>query len=154
MRTVEIPNDILLSHVRQLIAEGHTVTIRVKGVSMRPCLENGRDNVVLAAATTIKKRDVVLAECSPGRYVLHRVIKIKGDTLTLMGDGNLKETERCRATDVAGVVIALLRGGKRVDCRSRKWKIYSGIWLTLRPGRRILLAIYRSFRKREKAYDR
>ena len=141
MRTVEIPNDILLSHVRQLIAEGHTVTIRVKGISMRPCLENGRDSVVLA-------------ECSPGRYVLHRVIKIKGDHLTLMGDGNLKETERCRAADVAGVVIALLRGGKRVDCRSRKWKIYSGIWLSLRPGRRILLAIYRSFRKREKDYDR
>ena len=154
MRTVEIPNDILLSHVRQLIAEGHTVTIRVKGVSMRPCLENGRDSVVLAAATTIKKRDVVLAECSPGRYVLHRVIKIKGDHLTLMGDGNIKDTESCRTDNIAGVVITLIREGKPIACRSRKWKIYSGIWLTLRPGRRILLAVYRSFRKREKAYDR
>ena len=143
MRTVEIANDILLGHVRELIAEGHTATIRVKGISMRPFLENGRDSVVLAAVDTLKRGDVVLAEISPGQYVLHRVIKIDGTTLTLMGDGNSKGTERCRIIDVAGIVTALIRKGKIVECNSRKWRIYSKIWLSLRPLRRYLLFIYR-----------
>ena len=143
MRTVDIPNDILLSHVRQLIEEGHTVTIRVKGVSMRPFLEGGRDSVVLAAATTLKKGDVVLAEYRPGKYVLHRIIQIEGNTLTLMGDGNLKETEKCCTDNIAGVAVALIRKGRKIDCGSRKWKNHSMIWLALHPVRRYLLAIYR-----------
>jgi len=143
MRTVDIPNDILLSHVRQLIEEEHTVTIRVKGVSMRPFLEDRRDSVVLAAATALKKGDIVLAECRPGKYVLHRIIQIEGNTLTLMGDGNLKETEKCCTENIVGVAIALIRKGKRMDCSSQEWKNQSMIWLALHPVRRYLLAIYR-----------
>ena len=143
MRTVEIPNYILLSSVRQLISEGHTTTIRVKGNSMQPFLKNGRDSVVLAAAAVLQEGDVVLAEFSPGKYVLHRIIKIDGTDLTLMGDGNTKGTEKCSAGDVAGTVITFIRNGKNIDCNNIKWKIYSKIWLALFPLRRYLLGIYR-----------
>ena len=143
MRRVEISNDILLSSVRRLIEEGHTATIRVKGVSMRPFLEDGRDSVVLAAADTLKKGDVVLAEIARGQYVLHRIIKMDGTALTLMGDGNPKGTEKCRIVDVAGIAIALIRKGKTVECDSCKWRVYSKIWPALRPLRRYLLFIYR-----------
>ena len=145
MRTVKIPNDILLGQVRQLINKGHTVTILVKGNSMRPFLEGGRDSVELAYAGTLKKGDIVLAEITPGKYVLHRIIKIYGTSLTLMGDGNLRETETCSAENIAGITIAVIRKGKKIDCRSRKWKNLSMFWFTMRPMRRYLLAIYRQF---------
>jgi len=141
MRRVEIPNDILLSSVRRLIEEGHTATIRVKGVSMRPFLEDGRDSVVLATADTLKKGDVVLAEIARGQYVLHRIIKMDGTALTLMGDGNPKGTESCNITDIAGVVTAFIRKGKRTECSSRKWRVYSKVWPALRPVRRYLLFV-------------
>ena len=143
MRRVEIPNDILLGNVRQLIAEGHTATIRVKGNSMRPFLEGGRDSVVLAAVAALKKGDVVLAEITPGQYVLHRIIKMDGTALTLMGDGNPKGTECCDNADIAGVVTAFIRKEKMVECSSRRWRVYSKIWPALRPVRRYLLFIYR-----------
>ena len=40
-------NDILLSEVAGLLCEGKTVTIPVRGNSMRPFLADGRDSVVL-----------------------------------------------------------------------------------------------------------
>lgn len=57
-----IPNEILLGCAKQMLAEGHTVTLRVAGYSMRPLLEHRRDSVVLAAAEGCKLHDVVLAE--------------------------------------------------------------------------------------------
>ena len=151
MRKVELPNDILLSGVRQMIEEGHTVTIRVKGNSMRPFLEGERDSVVLSGLNSgsgkgeLKEKDVILAEIAPGTYVLHRVIGIDGDTITLMGDGNLRGKERCRTEDIAGIVTTLIRNGREIDCRSRKMRRYSGIWIALRPMRRLLLVSYRVF---------
>ena len=143
MRKVEIPNDILLSNVRRLIEEGHTTTIRVKGISMRPFLENGRDSVVLSAGSILEKGDIVLAEIAPGKYVLHRIIKINGNNLLLMGDGNYKGTESCRIADVAGIATTLIRKGKMVESSSLKWRTYSKIWSALRPLRRLLLAVYK-----------
>ncbi len=45
--TVELPNEVFLKEVRTLIADGHHVTLRVRGVSMRPFLEDRRDKIVL-----------------------------------------------------------------------------------------------------------
>ena len=71
----QFPNDKFLPEVVRLLDEGYTVTLRLKGYSMRPFLENNRDKALLVKARDIKKGDPVLAEISPGHYVLHR-----GDT--------------------------------------------------------------------------
>ncbi|MBO4263130.1 MAG: hypothetical protein J5871_00430, partial [Bacteroidales bacterium] len=64
------------------------------------------------------------------------------------GDGNLRGTERCRREYVCGIVIAILRPGRRpVDCtraafarRSRCWR--RAPYLV----RRLVLAVYRRVR--------
>ena len=43
VRRMEVPNAVLLGQVKEAIREGHTVTINVKGYSMRPFLEHCRD---------------------------------------------------------------------------------------------------------------
>jgi hypothetical protein len=53
--------------------------------------------------------DAVLAEISAGHFVLHRIIDIDGDAITLMGDGNVRGTEHCTTEDVCGVVTEYLR---------------------------------------------
>ena len=52
--TVELPNEIFLKEVRALIADGHDVTLRVRGVSMRPFLEDRRDKIVLTRPMEVK----------------------------------------------------------------------------------------------------
>lgn len=147
MRTIEIPNEILIPKVKEVIDRGATATLRVKGHSMRIFLSNGRDLVTLVAPEreNLRVGDVVLAEIQPKIYVLHRIIKRTQDQLTLMGDGNVGTTEACTINDVIGIVTLFYRKGrtKPDSVNGWKWKTYSRIWLTLTPIRRYILAIHR-----------
>lgn len=51
----QFPNDKFLPEVVRLLDEGYTVTLRLKGYSMRPFLENNRDKALLVKARDIKK---------------------------------------------------------------------------------------------------
>ncbi|MBO4906928.1 MAG: S24/S26 family peptidase [Bacteroidaceae bacterium] len=145
--TWEVANDKLLGLVRQTMAEtGETATINVKGYSMRPFLEHLRDRVVLKPVEPgeIRLHDVVLAEIYKGVYVLHRVIAINGDDLTLMGDGNIRGTEHCQRKDVCGVAIKLLRpNGHYIDTSDANYQRRVRHWLRLLPVRRWLLFFYK-----------
>lgn len=143
-KELQIENGKFLPEVIKLLDEGHTVTLQLRGFSMRPFLEDNRDKALLAKAKDIQVGDAVLAETAPKHYVLHRIIKIQGETVTLRGDGNLG-TEVCHVNDVHGYVIGFYRKGRtKLDkTNGIKWRTYSHIWMALYPIRRYLLAAYR-----------
>ena len=128
--------------------EGHTVSLKLRGFSMRPFLEDQRDTAVLRKANEVVCGEPVLAEIAPGQYVLHRIISIDGNSVTLLGDGNLT-VEHCTKDDIRAQVTGFYRKGRTTldSIYGRKWKIYSAIWMRLRPIRRYLLGIYRRWVK-------
>ncbi len=140
----QIANAILMPEIIKMINEGHTITLPLRGYSMRPFLEDGRDKVLLTAVNSIKKGDAVLAEVSEGHYVLHRIIAINGDNITLRGDGNIAN-EHCKRDDIKAFAAGFYRKGRATadSTSGRKWRIYSYIWTKLYPIRRYLLFIYR-----------
>jgi len=140
----EMPNRILLGMARDMIREGHTATIAVKGYSMRPFLEHERDRVILDAPKDLKVGDVVLAEIRPDHYVLHRIIAIDGEQVTLMGDGNIRGTESCRLGDVAGIVTHYLRPGRTLLADDPGMQRRARLWRRLLPIRRYLLFVYKA----------
>jgi len=131
---------VFLPQVIAMLHEGHTATIPLRGRSMRPFLEDGRDRALLELCDHVKKGDAVLAEILPGRFVLHRIIKIEGQQVTLRGDGNLNN-EYCRLSDVRAKAAGFYRKGReKLDSTDgRKWRIYSWWWTRLYPIRRYLL---------------
>lgn len=141
---IKIANAILLPEVINMIQQGHSVTLPLRGFSMRPFLEDGRDKALLVVPKDIKEGDIVLAETTPQHYVLHRLIKINDNKVVLRGDGNLGN-EYCNITDIKAKAIGFYRKGHTdLDCvTSRKWRIYSWWWTRLYPIRRYLLFIYR-----------
>ncbi len=148
MKTITIPNAQLIPAIKQLISEGYTATFRVRGFSMRPFLEDGRDKAVIApvAPAAIKRGDVILAEVSPQVYVLHRVASVTDNGIVcLRGDGNVKGTETCRLTDVIGIATGFVRGRREKFCStmSRRWKTYCYLWPSSPILRRWLLAFHR-----------
>lgn len=132
-----IPNDILLGEVAALLREGREAVITPTGNSMLPFIRGGTDRVVLRRTDDVAVGDIILVHAGD-RYILHRVIAREGDALTLMGDGNLRGTERCAVTDVVGTVTEIIRpsGSSRAPGKGRLWR-------ALKPVRRYLLAIYK-----------
>lgn len=144
IKEIEFENSKFLPEVVKLLDEGHTVTLRLRGISMRPFLEDKRDKALITKATDIRVGDAVLAETAPRHYVLHRIVKIDGNTVTLRGDGNLG-VEVCKTDDIKGFVIGFYRKERtKLDkTDGAKWRIYSFFWMRLLPVRRYLLAAYR-----------
>ena len=144
LKEIQLPNAELLPEIIKLINEGHQVTLRLKGYSMRPFLEDGRDKALLTQPKTPQVGEPVLAEVAHRKYVLHRIVSIEGENVTLRGDGNLG-TEECKISDIKGAVVGFYRKGQETLTRTdgKKWKIYSWFWMRLFPVRRYLLAFYR-----------
>lgn len=111
---------------------------------MRPFLEDNRDKALLIKPSTINVGDPVLCEIAPLHFVLHRIIKIDGEDITLRGDGNIG-VEHCKRKNVLGAVIGFYRKNrKRLDRTDGwKWRLYSYVWTRLFPLRRYILGIYR-----------
>lgn len=143
-KNVQFENRIFFPLIVEEIQKGHTVTINLRGNSMRPFLESDRDRALLTNPDGVGVGDPVLAEIEPGHFVLHRIIKIEGDDVTLMGDGNLG-CEYCKTTDFRASIVGFYRKGRKTLDRidGRKWKTYSWFWTRLCPVRRYLLAAYR-----------
>lgn len=143
-KEIRFANEEFIPEIVRMLESGHTVTLRLHGFSMRPFLEDNRDKALLVKATNSKVGDAVLAEIAPKHYVLHRIVKIDGDKVTLRGDGNLSD-EHCSLNDVKGFALGFYRKGRTsLDKTSgKKWRIYSYAWMRLFPVRRWLLAFYR-----------
>lgn len=141
---LRIPVDALVDEVTALLEEGHTVTLPLRGFSMRPFLEDQRDKALLSKPQPLNIGDVVLAKTRHNQYVLHRIVAIAGDNVKLRGDGNIA-CEHCLASDVKAKAIGFYRRGKTkmTSTDSHKWRIYSWTWERLYPIRRHLLFLYR-----------
>ncbi len=142
MITKQLPNEEFLPFVISELqsVEGKTVTLPLRGRSMRPFLEDNRDKAILTITPDINTGDAVLAEISKGHFVLHRIVAIDGNHITLRGDGNLND-EHCTFSDIRAKAIGFYRKGRnKADMtEGYKWRIYSWIWTRLFPIRRYLL---------------
>lgn len=134
-------NNVLLDEVTDILANGGEVVLKAKGNSMLPFIRNEIDSVVLVRPQKIIVGDVVLANVGTAEnhhYVLHRIFRMDGDHVVLMGDGNMKGTESCTTADISGKVIYVQRPS------GRRFRMPRGrIWKMLLPFRPYLLAIYR-----------
>lgn len=144
-RKVVVENNELLDDVAAMVANGERVVLLTKGQSMLPFIVGGRDSVELTKVDgDIRVGEIILARISnPPRYVIHRVIKIENEKITLMGDGNLVGTEVCHTNDVAARITAIIKPHKTINPNSKQQCRRAKIWRALQPIRRYLLAILR-----------
>lgn len=144
MKKLVLPNEILMGEVERLLSQGTVVTIMTKGSSMMPFIVGERDSVVLNPYGEPKVGDIALAHLENGTYVLHRIIDISSSGIvTLMGDGNIRGTEKCHISRLCGKTVSVIRKGRRCNPDSDTWIFMAKLWRRLLPVRRYLLAVYR-----------
>lgn len=132
----------------EYIRNGHTVTLPLRGYSMRPYLEDERDKALLTKVPEqLKVGDVILAEIAPKCYALHRIVNVSGDNITMYGDGNFSP-EHIHRSDVLAIATGFFRKGSEhlTPVDSFWYTCYWHIWLKLRPLRYPLLLCYRAKR--------
>ncbi len=142
MEKKRVATHVLVGEIEKLINEGTQVSFVPKGNSMLPFIRGERDSVVLAKDDEFSPLDIVLAKVG-NTFVIHRIIKIEGDIFTLMGDGNICGTERCRRADIIAKAIRIIKGKKKIDCTGESHRRKALLWKRLIRVRRYLLAIYR-----------
>lgn len=127
-----IANRELFAIVRDTLLEGSTVRVAVNGQSMLPFFRSG-STITLRPIKEgdIRKYNVVMADAG-NAFVVHRIIEVGEEFVTLLGDGNYLGTERVTRDKIYGVV----------DC-SALHIFFAKIWLWMRPVRRFPLAIFR-----------
>lgn len=137
-------DDTIIEEAIRLVEDGVSVTLPVNGNSMLPFIIGGKESVILQKPMLSKKGDVVLAWTDGCRYVVHRIIAIEGEAVTLMGDGNLSGTEHCTLKDVKAKVTHVVGADERPHDLYCRWRrVAARLWWHLRPVRKYLLAIYR-----------
>ncbi len=145
MKTILADKAIMMEEIRNLISEGRTVSLTVKGNSMNPFLVNLRDQITLGPwkDEDIRKGCVALVRDIHGNYLVHRIIKRNEKTVTLLGDGNLNLTETASFDNIIGIMYSVRRKGRVWNADSRVWRIYSWFWMLLTPVRRWPLGLWR-----------
>ena len=141
MGKVILPNEVLLGEVARLLGEGREVVMTPKGRSMLPFIRGEVDRIKLQQPEGLKVGDIVLAYFE-NRYILHRIVAIHRDEITLMGDGNLEGTERGDLSNVVGKVVEVITPDHGQHKPGRAW-----LWRHTLFLRKYQLKVYRKWNK-------
>ena len=116
---------------------GKYVTSTV-GTSMLPMLRSGIDSVVLEKPTRdFKKYDCVMYKRpSTGKYVLHRIIKIKKGQLIICGDNQWQKEYGITKDDIIAIVTGFYKKEKYISVDKFSYKLYYHFRVFFRPLRR------------------
>lgn len=139
--------------VEEQLKTQDTVAYLTSGASMRPLLRTHKDIVVISKAKhPLSIGDVPLyKKKGVEKLILHRIIGIASDGTYIIRGDNTYHKEYVPKTDVVGVMTALYRNGKYIDCgTSKAYKIYVKANRLLYPVRWLWKTRIRAFLVRVK----
>lgn len=145
MKKTDLENDKV--NIEELLKEGHTIQLKPKGYSMYPLFVPGRDEAVIAPVNEkvrLKRGDVVLYRREGSLLIMHRIWKCKkyGDEkFYLVGDNEHWIEGPLPRGQIKGILVGVVRKGKYFSVKQPLYRLFSGIWLALRPFRPILSKI-------------
>ena len=122
-----------------LAQQGVVLPMRVPldGDSMRPLIRRGQDMVsIVPLKRPLKRSDVVLFEFPAGRYVVHRVYRLRDGQVRTLGDNCLIPEPWLPKTSVLGLVAQFERNGRVISLDSRLARAFGRVWMAGLPLRR------------------
>ena len=144
MPTDSLPNALIIEAelmplIRERLAAGQRVRyLPFRGVSMLPMLRQGIDTVELAPLPEkLSKYDLPVYQYPSGKYVMHRIVKVRKDHYICLGD-NTYQYEKIRREQMIGIVSAFKRGDKRIETDAFSYRLYCRIWVAAFPARKFL----------------
>ena len=121
-RALSVDDVQLASLLEETLGRGLAVWIRPRGTSMEPAIpQSAAVRIEPVAHRGFRRNDVVLARLPHGHFVLHRVLRVAGDTVQLKGDAMRRRDIVVSSGAIIGVCDRVEIGGLEysVDERPR-----------------------------------
>ena len=77
------------------------------GFSMYPLIKEREDILHIRKSDTYKRGDIILYKTNNGKYVLHRILKIKGNIIITAGDYNYFKDSPVSRDSVLGTLVSI-----------------------------------------------
>ena len=131
----------------QLQKEGYLLSLSA-GYSMRPMLTQRTEQLLIEKLTTDPSvNDVVLFKRRSGQYVLHRIIRRRGDHYLIRGD-NCYGSESVAYDQIIGILKGFYKGSRYIDCGSNKtYLCYVFLWRIIYPLRYVTHSVLQWVRR-------
>lgn len=153
MKTKKVKTSLesLLPILISMLEENIDVTLAVTGKSMYPLLTHKKDSVILTKCDkfNLKKGDIPLYKRNNGQYVLHRIVKVKGNSYDLCGDDQYIIEKSLPKENIIAVVKTFERNGKLYSCGDFSYKIYWRLRIFSIPFRSILHRAWNKLRRKK-----
>lgn len=140
-KEIFVRNDVFFAGVQEMLRQGKSVRIRVRGSSMLPFLRHN-DDALLAPpeGKRIRRGTVVVAQTDESGIVLHRIRRIdRNGCITLLGDGNTHIFEHTDRSRIIAVVTRYYRGKRSFSPESPLMRLVGLLWCDMHPWRSHLL---------------
>lgn len=118
MREILLDMRDLIGDISERLEKGEIVEIFGEGKSMFPFIDGEKDKIVLENIKGRKLRagEIYLYRKNDGRYAVHRAYRIDGDSVAMLGDGQVSIEYGIPKKNIAAVVRAVIKPNRRVDC--------------------------------------
>ena len=132
-----------VSVLRGIAEEGKVVSMLIAGSSMAPFLCHNRDYIYFTKPEReLRRGDMVFYQRDSGRYVMHRIYKVKPDGYYMVGDAQTQIEGPLRREQIFAVITQVKRAGKMIRPGDFWWEFFEHIWIRIVPARRIVTALY------------
>lgn len=141
-----LPPETLVPKIMALLEVCDAVPLVITGGSMTPFLAHHRDTVYLSKPRRqLKRGDMIFYRRDDGRYVLHRICRIKDGTYWLIGDAQTGIEPGIRPDQVIALVIAVRRKGRLIKPGDISWEFFEHCWIRMIPLRPVFFKIHSIF---------
>jgi hypothetical protein len=114
------------------------ISITLDGDSMRPLVRRKLDKVtIVPLSRSLIRGDVVLFEHPAGRYVVHRIYRLKGDTVQTLGDNCMNPDSVMPLSCVLGQITCAERNNHTIPLDTSVSRAFGRVWMACLPMRRL-----------------
>ena len=129
--------------LRGLVEEGHEVSMLVSGSSMSPFLIHLRDTIYFKKPDRpLRAGDMVFYQRDSGQYVMHRILRVRGDAYDIIGDAQIEVERGVRRDQIFAVITRIRRKGKLIGPGDFWWTFFARVWTKLIPLRPLIARAY------------
>ena len=139
----EVDTQEYIAVLRELIEEGHQVSLLISGSSMSPFLIHHRDTIYFKKPDReLRVGDMVFYRRGNGKYVMHRIRRIRPEGFYMIGDAQWEIEGPLQREQIFGLITAVERKGKLIQPGDFWWEFFAKVWLRIIPLRRLIQRIY------------